>query len=499
LDYRDHIGLGGIDHPEAKIRPLIMFPVTTFKGQKVAVFGLARTGIAAALALAAGGAEVLAWDDGEAARAAAHAAGIEPVDLTTVSFQDLSALVMSPGVPIYGPTQHWSVQKANQANIPVIGDVELLAREINAMPETDRPRIVAITGTNGKSTTTALIAHILLSNGHDVRVGGNIGTGVLALDPPRKGAIYVLELSSYQLDLVASLRVNAAVHLNLSPDHLERHGTMARYAQAKRAIFDNQQPVDWAIIGVDDDWGMALCTRFNAAGGRIVVPISSGQALGKGVCALGTMLWDNLDGRSHLAADLSLARALPGSHNAQNAAAAYAAARAMCVTSEGITRALNNFGGLEHRLQEIANIGFVRFYNDSKATNADAAAQALAAFPTMRWIVGGQAKSDGIEALRPFFSQITKAYLIGEASEAFAATMNRAVIHEFCGTIDVAVARAFSDARASGRPETIILSPACASFDQFPDFEARGRHFTACVKGLVNPADGLSKDNLISA
>jgi UDP-N-acetylmuramoylalanine--D-glutamate ligase len=476
-----------------------MFPVTTFKGQKVAVFGLARTGIAAALALAAGGAEVLAWDDGQAGRDAAVAAGIALVDLSAVAFDGLAALVMSPGVPIYGPNEHWSVARAKAANVPVIGDVELLAREINAIPESQRPRIVAITGTNGKSTTTALIAHILSSNGHDVRVGGNIGTGVLALDPPRRGAVYVLELSSYQLDLVSSLRVNAAVHLNLSPDHLERHGTMARYAQAKRAIFDNQQADDWAIIGVDDDWGMALCTRFNAANGRVVVPISAGQALGKGVCALGCVLWDNLEGRSFMAADLSLARALPGNHNAQNAAAAYAAARALGVSSEGITKALNSFGGLEHRLQEIAQIGYVRFYNDSKATNADATAQALAALSRIRWIVGGQAKSDGIDSLAPLFCQVTKAYLIGEASRAFAAILSDKVDHEICGTIDVAVARAYADAQASGRPEIIVLSPACASFDQFPDFEARGRYFTACVKGIINPADGLSKNDLVSA
>jgi UDP-N-acetylmuramoylalanine--D-glutamate ligase len=476
-----------------------MFPVTTFKGQKVAVFGLARTGIAAALALSAGGAEVLAWDDGQAGRETAQKAGVTLTDLSAQSFEGLAALVMSPGVPIYGPKPHWSVAKAEQAGVPVIGDIELLAREINAIPDADRPRIVAITGTNGKSTTTALIAHILTANGHDVRVGGNIGTGVLALDPPRRGAIYVLELSSYQLDLVASLRVNAAVHLNLSPDHLERHGTMARYAQAKRAIFDNQQAEDWAIVGVDDDWGMALCTRFNAAGGRVMVPISAGQALGKGVCALGSMLWDNLEGRSYMAADLSLARALPGTHNAQNAAAAYAAARAMGVSSEGITKALNSFGGLEHRLQEIAQIGYVRFYNDSKATNVDATAQALAAFSGIRWIVGGQAKTGGIQDLAPLFHNVTKAYLIGEASDAFAATLAGKVEHEACGTVDIAVARAYADALASGMPETIILSPASASFDQFPDFEARGRYFTACVKGIINPADGLSRADLVGA
>jgi UDP-N-acetylmuramoylalanine--D-glutamate ligase len=476
-----------------------MFPVTTFKGQKVAVFGLARTGLAAALALKAGGAEVLAWDDGQSGREAAIKAGLAPVDLSAMSFDGLAALVMSPGVPLYGLREHWSIAKAGAANVPVIGDVELLAREINAIPEAARPQIVAITGTNGKSTTTALIAHILSANGHDVRVGGNIGTGVLALEPPRRGAIYVLELSSYQLDLVSSLRANAAVHLNLTPDHLERHGDMARYAAAKRAIFNNQQASDWAIVGVDDDWGMALCTRLNAANGRVVVPISSGQALGKGVCALGSMLWDNLDGRSYMAADLSLARALPGSHNAQNAAAAYAAARAMGVSSDGITKALMSFPGLEHRLQEIAQIGAVRFFNDSKATNADAAAQALGAFPSLRWIVGGQAKSDGIDSLTHLFPNVVKAYLVGEASDAFAQTLGDKVAHEKCGTIDVAVARAFAEAKASGREETIVLSPACASFDQFPDFEARGRYFTDCVKGIINPADGLSKSDLISA
>jgi UDP-N-acetylmuramoylalanine--D-glutamate ligase len=475
-----------------------MFPVTTFQGQRVAVFGLARTGIAAALALQAGGAQVLAWDDGQAGRDAAVKAGITPVDLTATAFEGLAALVMSPGVPIYGPKAHWSVTKAKTANVPVIGDVELLAREINAIPEAERPKIVAITGTNGKSTTTALIAHILSANGADVRIGGNIGTGVLALDPPRRGAIYVLELSSYQLDLVTSLRANVAVHLNLTPDHLERHGDMARYAAAKRAIFDNQQHSDWAIVGVDDDWGMALCTRLNAANGRVVVPISSGQALGKGVCALGSVLWDNLDGRSYMAADLSLARALPGRHNAQNAAAAYAAARGVGIASEGISKALTSFGGLEHRLQEIVHVGLVRFFNDSKATNADAAAQALAAFQNLRWIVGGQAKSDGIEALTPLFSSVIKAYLIGEASDAFAATLDGKVPYEKCGTIDVAVTQAFADATASKREETIVLSPACASFDQFPDFEARGQYFTACVKGLVNPADGLSKSDLVS-
>jgi UDP-N-acetylmuramoylalanine--D-glutamate ligase len=274
---------------------------------------------------------------------------------------------------------------------------------------------------------------------------------------------------------------------------------MNRYAAAKRVIFDNQQAQDWAIVGVDDDWGMALCTRLNAANGRVVVPISSGQALGKGVCALGSVLWDNLDGRSFMAADLSLARALPGSHNAQNAAAAYAAARGLGLTSDVVAKALLSFPGLEHRLQEVGRQGLVRFFNDSKATNADAAAQALAAFPTVRWILGGQAKSDGIDALAPFFPQVTKAYLIGEAADAFARTLGEAVPHDICGTMDVAVARAYADALATGREEIILLSPACASFDQYPDFEARGQHFVACVKAFINPADGLSERDLLTA
>ena len=473
-----------------------MFPVTTFKGQKVAVFGLARTGIAAALALKAGGAQVLAWDDGEAGRAAAVAQGLTPIDLSEIAFEDMAALVMSPGVPIYGPKQHWTVTKANAAHVPVIGDVELFARELKAIPEAQRPAVVAITGTNGKSTTTALIAHILSSNGKDVRMGGNIGTGVLALDPPRPDAIYVLELSSYQLDLVESLQAKAAIHLNLTPDHLERHGTMERYAAAKRRIFNNQTATDWAIVGVDDDWGMALCTRMNAGAQRVVVPISACQALGKGVCALGSMLWDNLDGRSQMVVDLAHAHALPGPHNAQNAAAAYAAARALGLSAQAITKALISFPGLEHRLQEIGQVGPIRFYNDSKATNADAAAQALAAFPKLRWIVGGQAKLGGIDSLAPLFDHVTKAYLIGEASEAFAKTLEGQIPFEICGTIDVATARAYADAQETQSEEIIILSPACASFDQFPDFEARGRHFTACVKGLINPDDGLSAQAL---
>lgn len=473
-----------------------MFPVTTFKGRAVGVFGLARTGIAAALALKAGGATVLAWDDGQKGRDAAEAAGITPVNLDETSFEGLDALVMSPGVPVYGPKTHWSALKAKAAGVPIIGDVELLAREINALPADTRPRLIGITGTNGKSTTTALIAHILSQGGRDVRMGGNIGTGVLALPPPRPGAVYVLELSSYQLDLTQSLRCDAAIQLNLSPDHLERHGTMARYAAAKQRLFANQTALDWSIIGVDDEWGEALCTRLTARGEGVVIPISSGQTLGRGVCVLGSLLWNVLDGRSVTACDLSHARALPGAHNGQNAAAAYAACRALGMASDTIARGIISFPGLAHRLQEVGRIGDVRFFNDSKATNADAAAQALAAFDSVHWIAGGQAKTDGIDPLAPLFAKLASVSLIGEAQDRFAATLAEAapdVPVARCGVMAAALDNAFDHARSSGEPATIVLSPAAASFDQYPDFEARGAHFTALVQDLVNRHEGLSE------
>jgi UDP-N-acetylmuramoylalanine--D-glutamate ligase len=468
-----------------------MFPVTTFAGKTVAVFGLARSGLAAAKALMAGGATVLAWDDGKPGRDAAAAAGITPTDLNTVVWDTIEALVMSPGVPIYGPKAHWSVLKAESAGVPVIGDVELFARQINALPQATRPRIVGITGTNGKSTTTALIAHILTANGLDVSMGGNIGTGVLALDPPRADAVYVLELSSYQLDLIGSLHCTVAVHINLSEDHLERHGTIERYAAAKARVFANQDASDTAVVGVDDIWGEGLCTRLMAQGRQAVVPISASQSLPRGVSALGTVLWDMRGSRPLRAADLSLAPTLPGKHNGQNAAAAYAACRALGLSMAGIEKAIHSFPGLKHRLQLVAKIGQSNFYNDSKATNADAAAQALASFPRLRWIVGGQSKTGGIEALSRWFSRVERAYLIGEAQDSFAQTLAD-VAHSKCGTMAEAVATAARDAAMAGDGIPVVLSPACASFDQYTDFEARGDDFIACVQGLVNPESALS-------
>lgn len=460
-----------------------MFKITTFQNRKVAVFGLGRSGIASALALQAGGAIVYAWDDNLKTREIAQAQGVNIFDLRNVDFNDLYALVMTPGVPIYGPKTHWAAELAQAHEIPIIGDIEIFARQINSMPNEEKPRIIGITGTNGKSTTTALIAHILQNSGKDVRMGGNIGTGILSLEPPRAGAFYVIELSSYQLDLTKSLHLNVAIQLNISEDHLERHGTMERYVAAKRNIFANQNSLDTAIIGVDDDWGGALCTKLMANGSRNIIAISAWQFVSCGISAISNILWDNQTGRAREVIDLNLARALLGAHNGQNAAAAFAACKALGLSNESIAQGIYSFPGLKHRLQLVDQIGNVKFYNDSKATNADASLQALKAFPKMRIILGGEDKSDGIDNLKPFFDRITKAYLIGKAQDRFAKTLGKIPFAK-CNDMEKAVRMAYQDAAATNMPELVVLSPACASFDQYKDFEMRGDHFIDVVSQI---------------
>lgn len=463
-----------------------MIAVEEFRGRTVAVFGLARSGLSTVRALLAGGARIAAWDDGEAARATAASAGIPLVDLASADWSRFAALILAPGVPLHFPARHWTVAAARSANVPILGDVELFARALNALPEAVRPKVVAITGTNGKSTTTALVHHMLRAAGKDARIGGNIGRGVLDLDPPRPGAIYVLELSSYQLDLTSSLRADAAVHLNLTPDHLDRHGTMENYAAAKARIFAGQTSADAAIVGVDDDWGLALCTRLHAQGRGRVTAISAGMIPGgRAVYAIGQRLYDATDPRASVAADLGDAPALRGAHNAQNAAAAFAAVRALGVPARQAAEALATFPGLAHRLERVGAVGRVLFVNDSKATNADAAARALASYPRVHWIAGGVAKDGGIEPLAPLFGRVAKAYLIGEAASAFAATLAGRAPVQICGDLATAVAAAFADAQATGEAAPVVLlAPACASFDQFRDFEARGDAFRALVRDL---------------
>jgi UDP-N-acetylmuramoylalanine--D-glutamate ligase len=455
-----------------------LIPVRAFEGKDVAVFGLGRSGISTCRALMAGGARVCAWDDNEAARKAAETAGVPLVDLNRRDWQNFACLVLSPGIPFRYPEPHRFVKMAQLVGVPVIGDMELFARAVADLKEFERPRIVGITGTNGKSTTTALVGHILKQAGKDVRVGGNIGVGVLDLDKLHSGAIYVLELSSYQLDLAETLRCDVAVMLNLSPDHLSRHGGMDGYVSAKRRIFRNQTPHDWAIIGVDDTRSQVMCTQLSSEGLRRVMPVSAEYGLGRGVSVLEGQLADSMMGRSFPPADLLKARALPGKHNHQNAAAAYAACRALGLEPADILAAMETFPGLPHRLETIGTLEGVRFINDSKATNAQAAEQALRAFPNSWWIVGGRPKEEGIDDLGPLFSTVKKAYLIGESTEAFARVLTGKLDHMKCRTLDVAVAAAFDDARASGQPNPVVLfSPACASFDQFRDFEQRGDAF----------------------
>jgi UDP-N-acetylmuramoylalanine--D-glutamate ligase len=465
-----------------------MIPVRGFEGKTVAVFGLARTGLAAARALMAGGAQVALWDEKPASRAAAQAAGFTLTDLSKAEWTDFAALMLSPGVPLTHPAPHWTVERAREAGVEILGDIELFARTVNAAPEHKRPKIVAVTGTNGKSTTTALIGHICAQAGRDTRIGGNIGVGVLGLEDMHGGAVYVLELSSYQLDLTFSLKPDVAILLNVSPDHLDRHGGMEGYVAAKRRILLNQGKGDTAVIGVDDPWGQRICTEITAANRRTIVPISASKAMGRGVYALDGLLYDATGERAVEIADLKRARSLPGRHNWQNAAAAYATAKGLGIPPEEAAEHLMSFPGLAHRMETVAQIGRVRFVNDSKATNTDAARQAMSSYPKFHWIAGGQPKTGGIDALADLFRRVEKAYLIGEAAPAFAETLKGRAPAAQCGTIDAAVAQAFADAQASGQEAIILLSPACASFDQFADFEDRGEAFRAAVQRLATPA-----------
>jgi UDP-N-acetylmuramoylalanine--D-glutamate ligase len=462
-----------------------MIPVRGFEGKTVAVFGLARTGLAAARALAAGGAQVALWDDKAAARDAAEAEGFQLTDLNSADWRGFAALMLSPGVPLTHPAPHWTVRKAREYGVEILGDIELFARTVNASPEHKRPKIVAITGTNGKSTTTALIGHVLAEAGRDVRIGGNIGYGVLGLEDMHGGAVYVLELSSYQLDLVSSLRADVTIILNISPDHLERHGTMENYVAAKRRILLNQGKGDTAVIGVDDPWGQRICTEITAANRRTIVPISASKAMSRGVYALDGLLYDASGERTVEVADLKRARSLPGRHNWQNAAAAYAAAKGLGVSGDDAARHLMSFPGLAHRMETVGVIGKVRFVNDSKATNADAARQALSSYPKVYWIAGGQPKTGGIAELEDLFPRVVRAYLVGEAQAIFTQTLKgKAEVRE-CGTIEAATAAAFADAAATNQDAIVLLSPACASFDQFADFEERGEAFRAAVHHLA--------------
>ncbi|WLR98185.1 UDP-N-acetylmuramoyl-L-alanine--D-glutamate ligase [Shinella sumterensis] len=456
-----------------------MIPVTTFKGKTVALFGLGGSGLATAIALAAGGADVVAWDDNPASVENAATAGIRTGDLRTLDWTRVDALVLSPGVPLTHPKPHWSADLARAAGAEIVGDIELFARERRAHAP-DCP-FIAITGTNGKSTTTALIAHILKSSGRDTQLGGNIGTAVLTLDPPKAGRFFVVECSSYQIDLAPTLDPSAGILLNLTPDHLDRHGSMQHYAEVKERLVAGSRT---AVVGVDDSHCAMIADRIERTGTK-VVRISRRNVLADGIYADGARLIAAQGGATREIADLSAIQTLRGSHNAQNAAAAIAACLAVGVSEDEIRAGLTTFPGLKHRMQPVGRKGDVLFVNDSKATNADAAAPALSSFERIYWIAGGVPKEGGITTLGGFFPRIAKAYLIGEAAPAFAATLGDRVPFEIAGTLERAVADAAADAgQDAGGPVAVLLSPACASFDQYKNFEVRGDAFVKHVAAL---------------
>jgi UDP-N-acetylmuramoylalanine--D-glutamate ligase len=474
-----------------------MIAVPGFEGRRVAVFGLGRSGLTAARALKAGGAEPVLWDDGISSRMQAEAEGFAVEDLTSADWSQFAALVLSPGVPLTHPNPHWTVDKAKAAGVEIVGDVELFARALAALPEGERPKVVAITGTNGKSTTTALTAWVLKQAGLTVHVGGNIGIGVLALPAPTRGAVYVVEVSSYQLDLTESFAPDVAILTNVTPDHLDRHGGMEGYVAAKARIFANCPDEGGAAVIGTDDLGVFLNVAYPAGDrGWSVIPVSTAAEGANGldpVWQVGGPLILARPGELSVVeepgaeptqmADLTRAKALAGRHNAQNAAFALIAANYVGLNQNKAVTGLLSFPGLAHRMEPVGRLGRVSFVNDSKATNADAARQALASYERSFWIAGGRAKAGGIDDLEDLFPRVQEAFLIGEAAGPFAAALGETP-HRISGDMATAVGQAYHAAAATGREEVVLLSPAAASFDQFPDFEARGEAFRAAVLNL---------------
>lgn len=466
-----------------------MIPVRGMDGARVGILGLGRSGLSAAAALRAGGAEPLCWDDSPEGRAKAEAAGHEVRDLSEPGAVDgLDRLIVSPGIPHLYPSPHKVVHAALVAGVPVDNDIGLFFRSLGngdwdmfAQP----PRVVAITGSNGKSTTSALIHHCLTVAGRDSQLAGNIGRGVLDIDPPSDGGVVVLELSSYQTDLARALTPDVGVFTNLSPDHLDRHGGMGGYFAAKRRLFAEGGP-DRAVIGVDEAEGLFLAGQLSeAARDDRVIRVSVTAKLdgpGWNVFARKGFLSEYRKGRQAGSIDLRDIRGLPGRHNHQNACAAYAALRSLGLAPRVIEEGFRSFDGLPHRSQIIAEAAGVTYVNDSKATNVDSAAQALQAFERVRWIAGGLGKDGGIESLTQHLHHVVKTYLIGHSARDFALQLGGRD-HEISETMEQAVARAVAEAQPG---ETVLLAPAAASFDQYPNFEKRGEAFTRIVQAALN-------------
>ncbi|WP_319546740.1 UDP-N-acetylmuramoyl-L-alanine--D-glutamate ligase [Ruegeria conchae] len=461
-----------------------MIPVKGFSGKKVAVLGLGRSGLATARALQAGGAEPVCWDDNPAAREAAEGEGLVCSDLRRHgAFENIATLIVSPGIPHLYPTPNPVVAAATDAGVPVDNDIGLFFRSF-AGPEWHNydtpPRVIAVTGSNGKSTTAALIHHILTEAGRDSQLAGNIGRGVLDIDPGGDGSVVVLELSSYQTELARALTPDVAVFTNLSPDHLDRHGGKGGYFAAKRRLFAEGGP-DRAVIGIDEAEGAFLAGQLaEGPSDDRVIRISVARKLtgpGWQVFARKGYLSEYRKGRQTGSIDLRAIKGLPGAHNHQNACAAYAACRSLGLAPRVIEDALHSFPGLPHRSQIIAEADGVTFVNDSKATNVDSALKALSAFKKVRWICGGLEKEGGLEALNGADGHVIKAYVIGREAAGFA--MQLTADAQVCTTMAAAVEQAMADAQPG---EVVLLAPAAASFDQYDNFEQRGDDFTAEVK-----------------
>ncbi len=458
-----------------------MNALNAYRDRAVAVFGLGRSGRSVTRALSESGAQVYVWDDDPAQAEALRGPNVEPRAPDADAWAGVRAVVLSPGVALRFPHPHPVVGLARQLGAEVLGDIELFARTRPGAP------VVAVTGTNGKSTTTALIGHLLEAAGRSVRVGGNIGTPVLdlpSIDGPAPASAYVLELSSYQLDLTGSLRPAVSVLLNISPDHIDRHGSLDGYVLAKRRLLD-MSPTDAAlVIGVDDPHGQALAA---AMGDRKVIAISATRRLTEGVFWRDGSVIRAEGGRETVLANLAGIRSLAGRHNGQNVAAALAAVMALGVPAESAVEGLASFPGLPHRMEWIGEADGIGFVNDSKATNADAASNALATYERIYWIAGGRPKAEGIAPLAPYFKRIAHAFLIGEAADEFATTLDGHVGHDNVGTLEDAVDAAFVRAASDGADGAVVLlSPACASFDQFKSFEARGDRFRELAQAILS-------------
>jgi len=466
-----------------------MIPVRGYEGRKIAVLGLGRSGLAAARALQAGGAIPLCWDDSDTTRQAAEDEGFDLCDLTRDrAFEDVASLIVSPGIPHLYPAPHKAILAAMAAGIPVDNDIGLFFRSFAARDWDGfdaMPQIIAVTGSNGKSTTAALIYHILEQAGKPAQLAGNIGRGVLDIDPAHDGEGVVLELSSYQIDLARALTPDIAVFTNLTPDHLDRHGGLGGYFAAKRRLFAEGGP-DRAVIGVDEVEGQYLANQLSVAPeDDRVIRVSSGRKLtgpGWSVSVRKGFLAETRKGRQVGSIDLRAIAGLPGAHNHQNAAAAYAAVRALGIAPRLIEQAFHSFQGLPHRSQIVGRKNGVTFVNDSKATNVDSAAKALQAFNSIRWIVGGLGKDGGIAALVPHLGTVAKAYLIGHSAREFALQLGD-TSHEICETMAKAVKLAAHEAQDG---DTVLLAPAAASFDQYPVFEKRADDFIAEVAKALN-------------